>query len=622
NGDDLQICCTQEAPVFDEVIAEAGNQAGASYINIRETAGWSDEAGAATPKIAALIAAATVPAEPSRTVTMRSAGRVLVYGNAELALPAAEQLANRLTVTVLLIPPGDGLPPSVTHFPVFRGQIKTLSGSLGGFQAIADNYAAADPSSRAALTFGPSRNGVVHDADVIVDLSGGDPLVSGGETRDGYFRPDPSNPAAVQKALFDAADLVGEFEKPIYVSFTETLCAHSRSAVTGCTKCLDICPASAITPAGDHVAIDLQICAGCGGCASVCPTGAATYDLPPTQVLYQRLRTLLRTYRDSGGSNPVVLFHDTQEGAEMIGMMSRLSRGLPARVLPVALNEVTQLSFDILASTIAYGAEKILILASAHRPERLTGLEQQVDYIETLMSGLGYEGGTAAILDERDPEALCEALYGLGPMADRDAASFLPVGGRRSLTSMALHHIHKAAPAPVETVAMPDGAPFGAVTIDADGCTLCLACVGACPTGALSDNPDSPMLRFTEHTCIQCGLCRSTCPESVMTLDPRINFASSANSGIVLKEEEPFECVSCGKPFGARSSVERTIEKLVKHPMFAGNDTALKRLRMCEDCRVIAQFSAEQPLAHGTARRTRTTDDYLSGDLDDTDDDC
>ena len=36
----------------------------------------------------------------------------------------------------------------------------------------------------------------------------------------------------------------------------------------------------------------------------------------------------------------------------------------------------------------------------------------------------------------------------------------------------------------------------------------------------------------------------------------------------------------------------------------------------------MAQFSAGQPLAQGTARRTRTTEDYLRGDPDDTDDDC
>jgi ferredoxin len=62
-----------------------------------------------------------------------------------------------------------------------------------------------------------------------------------------------------------------------------------------------------------------------------------------------------------------------------------------------------------------------------------------------------------------------------------------------------------------------DGAPFGAIELNVEGCTLCLACVSACPTGALSDNPERPMLRFTEDACVQCGLCKATCPEKVIT---------------------------------------------------------------------------------------------------------
>lgn len=607
----IQVCCTQETPVFDEVLADAGYDGGVTYVNIRETAGWSSDAAAATPKMAALIAAAAVEAEPTRTVTLRSEGRVLIYGAADIVLPAAVQLSPRLSVTAVLTSVTDGMPLALTLFPVFKGRIVALKGALGTYQATVDGNASMMPSSRDSLAFGAASNGVLHDADIILDLHGGDPLVSGGDVRDGYLRADPGSPAAVQKALFDASDLVGEFEKPIYISFTDSLCAHSRSTVTGCTKCLDICPASAIEAAGDHVAIDLQICAGCGACAGVCPTGAAVYDLPSTQSLYLRLRTLLRTYRDAGGENPVVLFHDTDQGAAMIAMMSRFGRGLPARVLPVALNEVTQLSFDVLASTLAYGAEKILILANAHRPENLEGLGQQIEQIEAVMAGLGHGRGCVVLSDQRDPDQLCEMLYDMEILAPRAPASFLPVGGRRSLSMMALHHLRTAAPTPVEQIEMPEGAPFGAVNIDVDGCTLCLACVGACPTGALADNPDAPMLRFTEQSCIQCGLCQNTCPESVMTLEPRINFDSSANSGIILKEEAPFECVSCGKPFGAKSSVERTLEKLSRHPMFANDETALNRLRMCEDCRVTAQFAVEQPMAFGTQRRTRTTEDYL-----------
>ena len=52
------------------------------------------------------------------------------------------------------------------------------------------------------------------------------------------------------------------------------------------------------------------------------------------------------------------------------------------------------------------------------------------------------------------------------------------------------------APAPADVVPLPEGAPFGRVVVDTEGCTLCLACVGACPTGALLDHPDRPGLRY------------------------------------------------------------------------------------------------------------------------------
>ncbi|TIX93756.1 MAG: 4Fe-4S dicluster domain-containing protein, partial [Mesorhizobium sp.] len=65
--------------------------------------------------------------------------------------------------------------------------------------------------------------------------------------------------------------------------------------------CLDLCPTGAITPAGNHVAINAEVCAGCGSCAAACPTGAAAYAVPDAESLLRRLRTLLFTYREAGG---------------------------------------------------------------------------------------------------------------------------------------------------------------------------------------------------------------------------------------------------------------------------------------------------------------------------------
>jgi ferredoxin len=192
------------------------------------------------------------------------------------------------------------------------------------------------------------------------------------------------------------------------------------------------------------------------------------------------------------------------------------------------------------------------------------------------------------------------------------AAGFQPLGGKRALVRLALGHLHDVAPAPVDFVPLAPGAPFGAVAVDAEGCTLCLACVGACPTGALQDNPEKPQLRFLEDACIQCGLCRATCPENVITLVPRVNFAATARDAQVMKEEEPFCCVRCGKPFGTKGSIERIVAKLgEKHSMFASKEAA-ERIKMCNDCRVIAQFEAkDEPFAGAERPRTRTTDDDL-----------
>ena len=53
---------------------------------------------------------------------------------------------------------------------------------------------------------------------------------------------------------------------------------------------------------------------------------------------------------------------------------------------------------------------------------------------------------------------------------------------------------------------LPAGSPYGRIDVDIAGCMLCLACVGACPVAALSDNPERPQLSFTEAACVECGI--------------------------------------------------------------------------------------------------------------------
>ncbi|MDH5558405.1 MAG: 4Fe-4S binding protein, partial [Alphaproteobacteria bacterium] len=612
-GGQVLVACTQEAPLFDEIADEVGGAAAAlGHVNIRERAGWSADGAKATPKIAALLAEAALDMPPTPTVTMASEGVCLVYGRDETALAAAQQLAGRLDVTLLLDRPGDIMPPRIMDVPVFRGSVKMAKGHMGAFEIGVDDYAPASVSSRGTLTFEPSRNGAVSKCHLILDLTGGAPLFPAGERIDGYLRPDPGNPAAVQKALFELADMVGEFEKPRYVKYTPDLCAHARSMKIGCTRCVDICPVSAITPSGDHVEIDNYLCGGCGGCNSVCPTGAARYDMPPADALLNRLRTMLTTYHAAGGKDAVLLLHDEGHGADMVDAMARFGRGLPANVLPFAVHEVTMAGFDLISCALGWGASALRILVGPDRRDELSGLAQQIGLAEALTDGLGYGGGRVSVIAEADPEEVERQLWDAKLSTPAKPGTFLAIGGKRAVIALALTHLHDVAPAPVDIVALPDGAPFGRVTVDEAGCTLCLSCVGACPTGALKDNPDKPQLAFDEQACVQCGLCRNTCPESVIRLEPRLAFTADARRATVLKEEDPFECVRCGKPFGTKSSIEHIFEKLSgKNPMFADSAMA-QRIKMCDDCRVIDQFEAKDDPFGGAARpNPRTTDDDL-----------
>jgi Fe-S-cluster-containing hydrogenase component 2 len=137
--------------------------------------------------------------------------------------------------------------------------------------------------------------------------------------------------------------------------------------------------------------------------------------------------------------------------------------------------------------------------------------------------------------------------------------------------------------------------------------------VSACPTGALSDDPERPTLRFAEDACVQCALCQATCPEKVITLKPQIDFRAATAVARIIKQEAPFECIRCGKPFGVKSSVERVAAKLEgKHWMFKDSKKRLDVVKMCADCRV--NVMAEEnfdPFGAPQRPKVRTTDDYL-----------
>ena len=609
----LIVACTQQAAQFRD---EAGSRADTiDFVNVRETAGWSSEGAHAGAKMAALLATASIPAPDYPLVTLSSDGVILIYGRDEAAIEAGRLLADHLDVTVMLKQAGDIVTPVATIFPIVRGTIRNAKGHFGAFELTIDDYARPRPSSRDRYVFEAPRNGATSRCDLVLDLSGGAPLFPAHDLRDGYLRADPGDPSAVLRAVLAARDLVGSFDKPKFVDFTPELCAHSRSNIIGCHRCLDLCPTGAITPDGDHVTIAAEVCAGCGQCAAACPTGAASYALPPADIQLQKIRAMLLAYHEAGGANAVLLLHDGQHGTALIDALARHGDGLPANVLPLGVNELTQVGLEAVVGAFAYGSAALRFLLRARPRHDMAGLLQTIGTAETILAGLGFEGRRVATIETDDPDALRAELTGIGTLATVEKpATFKTVGKRRDLLRLGLSELHRMAPTPVDVIALPQGAPIGAISVDTGGCTLCLSCVSVCPTSALRDDPDRPALKFVEDACVQCGLCQSTCPEKVITLKPQIDFRASRAPAKVIKEEEPALCVRCGTPFGVKSTIDRIAAKLEgTHWMYPAGDRRLEVLRMCADCRVIVMSEQQFDPFKGVPERTppRTTDDYL-----------
>ncbi|MDA9434424.1 4Fe-4S binding protein [Bradyrhizobium sp. CCBAU 51627] len=609
----LLIGCSQEAQRLTEQ-AEA-RSATIDFVNLRETAGWSVDGSQAGPKMAALLAAASEPAPAFPFVTLASDGVILIYGRDEVAVEAGKLLADHLDVTVMITRPGQLAPPATTSFPIVMGTIRSAKGHLGAFELAINDFAAPRPSSRDALVFEVPRSGLTSRCDIVLDLSGGAPMFPAHDLRDGYLRADPRDPAAMLRAVLEARDLVGKFDKPKFISFAAELCAHARSKLTGCHRCLDLCPTGAITPDGDHVSINAEVCAGCGQCAAACPTGAASYAVPPADTLLHKLRAVLLTYREAGGATPLVLFQDRQHGSDLIDALARYGDGLPANVLPLCVNEVTQVGLEAIVAAFAYGAAGARFLLPTRPRHDVTGLYQTITMADAILSGLGFSGRQVSTIETDDPDALGAALRAIEPGPNvAQPATFRTVGKRRDLLRFALSELHRVAPAPTDVIALPEGAPLGAVNINVDGCTLCLSCVSACPTGALRDDPERPALKFIEDACVQCGLCVSTCPEKVITLKPQIDFRAARAPARIIKEEEPALCIRCNKPFGVKSTIDKIAAKLEgRHWMFPAGDKRLEAVRMCADCRVVTMSEQQFDPLPGVPERAspRTTDDYL-----------
>ncbi len=532
------------------------------------------------------------PALPAATttVTYRSAGHCLVVADAgEGGLARALDAVSRLpSLRCTVARPGAGGDAAghaarrLTESGVAVHDVDELAidGRLGAWTAVAHRRGA-EPLDLAVSAW-------IEDGafDLVLDL-GATPLVTLRLPPPGYLHVAPEADA---RALDDALDtldgLVGEFDKPTYFEYRADRCAHSRSSLTGCNRCIEVCATGAISSTGDTVSVDPYLCQGCGTCATRCPSGAMVYAYPRPADAIARTRELLAAGR--GGIDTLVLHAEDHAPAVS-------AAALPAGALDLEVEAVAAYGLDYWLAVAAAGVGRILLVLDAppDDPDR-RALEEQAGYAHALLEGIGareallHVVAPAELAGALDTLPVAKALHADAPVA------FSVSDDKRRTVRDALDAIAERLPiAPAPAFGLPTGAPFGRIRVDTEACTLCMACVSTCPAGSLLDGQDRPALRQIEASCVQCGLCERACPEDAISLEARwTSDGVEARRTVVLHEEEPFHCITCHKAFATRGIIDTMLTKLQGHWMFAQPE-ALRRLKMCEDCRVKDIFASE-----------------------------
>ncbi len=576
---DVLVACTQEQRLLSELAehtegARAGVEAPIRFVNIREAGGWSRDAKFATPKLAALIAMASLPApEPVAQVSYQSSGRLLIIGSGACARQAAQMLGDDGLQTTVLLAPGFGVAgasPSERTVPVLSGELVSLTGWLGAFELVVQRNnpidldlctgcnacVAACPESaigpdfqvdldrckghRAcvsacagaqAIDFKRVATPERHAFDLVLDLREAPAFAQHAKPQGYFYEPlSASQPSVRSTTAIALTRLVGEFDKPKFFAYKQKLCAHSRNTQIGCRACIDVCSAQAISSdaARQQIKVNPNLCVGCGACSTVCPTGAIAFQYPKAADVGQRIKVALQTYLRSGGQGPSLLFHSAGQQLLMRWGQRAKShadvRGVPANVLPVALHHVASAGLEVWLAAYCYGAAEITVLTTEDdAPQYRQALQEQLALAQSLIDGMGHPGvfrichvaGDSMLHQSSNLIAMDRYFYPATlEKSIKKTASHLPPAkfalAADKRTSLELLIEHLLAHAPAPR---PDAAPI------------------ALPTGS----PWGALAVDTER-CTLCLSCVNACPAAALSdgqLLPQLNFTEK-------------NCVQCG----------------------------------------------------------------------------
>ncbi|NLF10962.1 MAG: 4Fe-4S binding protein [Anaerolineaceae bacterium] len=344
--------------------------------------------------------------------------------------------------------------------------------------------------------------------------------------------------------------------EPHPIKVVGNLCSAKRHRLSNCKRCVDACPAGALTlrttaaiggpgsAVADGPHIDPERCTGCGMCAAVCPAGALEAQSPSNIELLAQVMRLALAGQGVAFACPLSLEQaDAGRPCVIVNCLGRLDESLLVGAVAHGARPVRLI--DRACEGCAQAAGRAMAAAAIERSNGLLaafGLPGQIAFHTGKAcalpaptpaagngEGLSRRGLLKRLAQEtlRAGQAIAEApqpgesqprelLPADEPLPRGELPADLPL--TRALLLTALRRLD---PAPL---AGPGQAAAGAglfASFDCtDQCTGCQMCGFFCPTGALTKVEQDGQLGviFRPARCTDCGLCRDICYRDAVVL--------------------------------------------------------------------------------------------------------
>lgn len=293
-------------------------------------------------------------------------------------------------------------------------------------------------------------------------------------------------------------------------------CVHTRYRQAQCARCSSACPQQAIH--GEvQPQIDASACRGCRLCEAACPTGAVHGG---STNVHERLQQLQKFSSALWGCSLQKNVAGHVQSAcvgflneeHLLGLAALLPDGVTFN-LSRCHECPNAKAAETLQDRIAF-LEKLPYYPFGGRL-RLAWNQEQLSYHPENFSRrsffLQFRRGAGSTVRQaliRLADESQTTAYGNKrlPMGRVLLTQVLPI-----LEPKFRHEVEKAF--------------FPRLTFS-DECRSCRSCVGMCPTGALSRNPDTSQAQLVFHPekCTGCGLCVDFCRKQALSLSPCITL--------------------------------------------------------------------------------------------------